>query len=393
VKQANEACDKLDFGGANCANFNFSNPAGLACTVACALDSSGCMPTCDGQKLEAGETCDGAFLNGHTCVELGFSKGSGVKCTGCQLDGAACTATCGDGKLEPAEQCDDGNLAAGDGCDASCHLEVTGGSTCATAIPISIGLGTQEASGSTVNGGAHTSNTCTSGAADRVYAVTVTASGFLTVNLVRAQTSFDSVLYLGTACSDANANVAILCNDSFDPQNQQQLNGGEIVSIRVQANSTYFVFVDGVTLADVGSYQIQFDLSTGTDCSDPVPIPLEIGTPMAVRGSTTGIPPTAQGSCGGGPGGQVIYAVTRAADGPLDTDTVVANTNYNSVLYARSACLTNVTELACSNNGGNAAESISIGNVTAGVATYVYIDGSQTGGGNASGNYGIIFTP
>ncbi len=33
---------------------------------------------------------------------------------------------CGNGVVEPGEQCDDGNLVAGDGCSASCRLEVCG---------------------------------------------------------------------------------------------------------------------------------------------------------------------------------------------------------------------------------------------------------------------------
>lgn len=33
--------------------------------------------------------------------------------------------TCGDSVQETGEQCDDGNVAAGDGCDASCRLEIT----------------------------------------------------------------------------------------------------------------------------------------------------------------------------------------------------------------------------------------------------------------------------
>ncbi len=393
TKQANEACDKLDLGGQSCTNFNFSDPAGLTCTGACALDASGCMATCDGQKLEAGETCDGAFLNGHTCVDLGFSAADGIKCVGCKLDGSGCKPTCGDGKLEPTEQCDDGNTVAGDGCDATCHTEITAGSTCGTAIPVTVGPGGQDVSGSTVNGGDHTSSACTSDASDRVYAVKVTASGFLTANLVRAQTSFDSVLYIGAGCSDASANPTILCNDSYDPQQQATLNGGEIVSIRVQANQTFFLFVDGFHALDTGTYQIHFDLSGGTDCNDPVPIPLEDGTGMTVRGSTTNILPGVAGSCGGTPGGQIIYAVTRATNGTLDADTVAANTNYNSVLYARTSCQNGATELACSNNGGNATESISIGNVSGGVPTYVYVDGSVQGGGNASGNYGVTFIP
>jgi cysteine-rich repeat protein len=392
-----EVCDGANLDGHTCAEVGFSNPAGMKC-AACQLDSSGCAATCDGQKLETGEVCDGAFLNGHTCVDLGYSKTDGVKCTACQLDGVGCKPTCGDGKVEPTEQCDDGNTNAGDGCDPTCHTEVvvTAGTTCGNAVPVSIGLGSQNVTGSTVSGGNHSAQGCTSAATDRVYAVKATANGFLTANLVRAQTTFDSVLYLTTACSDAAANAAILCNDSFDPQHQVALNGGEVVSIRVQQNQTVYLFVDGLGAADQGTYQLHLDLSTGLDCNDPVPIPLEIGTGMKVRGSTTGINalPNVQGSCAGQPGGQVVYAVTRAVSGPLDADTIDANTNYNSVLYARSSCGDTNSELDCSNAGGTGVtESISVGNVNGGAATYVYIDGSQIGGGNASGNYGIIFTP
>lgn len=443
AKDMGEQCDMADFGNATCQNFGFSNPAGLVCTagckinlggckatcdgqkvemgevcdgalldghdctevgfstaagvkcVNCQLDTSACKATCDGQKLETGEVCDGAQLNGHTCADLGFSTPGGVKCTACQLDGAACKATCGDGKLEPTEQCDDGNTMPGDGCDATCHTEVvaSAGGTCGTAIPVSMGLGTQNLSGSTVNGGNHTAQGCTSDAADRVYAIKVTANGFLTANLVRNQTSFDSVLYIGTSCSDANANTALICNDSYDALSPVALTGGEVVSIRVQQNQLVYLVVDGYNAGDEGTYQLHLDLSAGTDCNDPVPIPLEVGTGMIVRGSNTNLFPTTQGSCGGAPGGQVVYAVTRAVTGPLDVDTVDANTNYNSVLYARSTCGNNNTELACSNNGGNAAELISLASVNGGAVTYVYVDGSTTGGGNPSGTFGLTFTP
>jgi cysteine-rich repeat protein len=396
IQQVGEQCDMQDFGMFTCKNFDFTNPDGLVCTPGCKINFGLCKPTCDGQKVEPGEVCDGAFLDNHTCVDLGYSKGDGVKCTACQLDGAGCKATCGDGKLEPTEQCDDGNTTPGDGCDATCHIEPTGpGSTCASAIPVTVGLGSQDVSGSTVNGGDHTAQGCTSDATDRVYAVKATANGFLTANLVRAQTSFDSVLYLGTGCSDANANTTLLCNDSHDPQNQVALNGGEVVSIHVQQGQTVFVFVDGVNQGDSGTYQIHFDLSSGLDCNDPVPIPLEIGTGMTVRGSTANINafPVVQGSCGGQPGGQVVYAVTRAVSGPVDAATVNANTSYNSVLYARSMCGDGNSELACSNNQGNAQESFSLANVNGGTPVFVWVDGSVQGGGNASGNYGVTFTP
>jgi len=392
MRDPGEQCDNTDFGPLTCANLGFSNPIGLVCNADCTVDDSGCSATCDGQKLETGEVCDGALLNGHTCVDLGYVKADGVKCVVCQLNGAGCKATCGNGKMEPTEQCDDGNTASGDGCDATCHTEITAGSglTCATAIPISLGLGTQNVMGTTVAGGAHTAQGCASAAPDRVYAVKPTANGFLTANLVRSQTSFDSVLYLASTCSDANANADLLCNDSRDPQMQTTLKGGEVVSVRVQQGQTYYLFVDGAAAAAAGTYLIHFSLASGTDCNDPVTIPIESGTGMTVLGSNTNIFAFAQGTCGGGAAGQVIYSVVRTVAGKLDVDTVAGTTTYNSVLYARSTCNSGNSEIDCSNNGGTAAESIAVGNVNGGAATYVFVDGSLP---NGSGNYGVIFTP
>ena len=37
------------------------------------------------------------------------------------------TPTCGNGVLDPGEACDDGNTLDGDGCSATCGIEVTGG--------------------------------------------------------------------------------------------------------------------------------------------------------------------------------------------------------------------------------------------------------------------------
>lgn len=354
-------------------------------------------PACGNGIIETGEICDGAKLGGQDCTTFGYTKGDGLKCGAtCQLDSSGCKPTCGDGKLEPTEGCDDGNTKPGDGCDAACKLEPLMGTTCANAIPISIGLGAgQDVMGTTVNGGTHTAAGCTSSAFDRVYAVTATAAGFLTANLVRSQTSFDSVLYLASACSDNGPTPDVLCNDSYGAAGQPALNGGELVSVRVAKDQTYFLIVDGPAGANSGTYTLHLDLSTGTECGDPVPIPLESGSGMTVLGSNTGISanPVVQGLCGGGPGGQVIYAVTRATNGQTDVDTVAASTNYNSVLYARSTCNNGATQTACSNNAGTATESITTNNVNAGTAVYVYVDGSGTNGSSPAGNYGVIFTP
>ncbi len=268
------------------------------------------------------------------------------------------------------------------------------GSTCASAIAISVALGGQDVSGTTVGGGTHTAAGCTSGATDRVYALKAAAAGFLTANLVRSQTSFDSTLYLTAMCSDNGPTQDVLCNDSHSDAGQPALNGGEVVSIRVQKDQTYFLIVDGPAAANAGTYKLHLDLSSGIDCGDPVPIPLEDGTGMTVLGSTTGINANVAGNCSGGSTpSQVVYAVTRAANGPIDADTVTGSTNYNSVLYARSNCSMANTEIDCSNNAGTAAESITIPNAVGGTPVYVWIDGSIQGGGGLTGNYGLKFTP
>jgi cysteine-rich repeat protein len=394
VAEPGEACDGADLDGADCTDFGFVGATGATCAANCsAVVTSGCAAACNG-TLEPGETCDGANLNGHDCTDLGYANAAGMVCTGCSLNAAGCKAVCGNNMVEPGEQCDDGGVMPGDGCSATCQTESPTGLTCQTAIPVSLGNGTTTRTGTTVGGGAHAGAGCSGDAgADVIYAVTVTASGFLTASLKRGPTDFDSVLYVSNACSDMSAVNDLLCADSYDPTNNQPLDGGEVVSLRVQQGQTVYVFVDGFAMADAGNYQLTLDLSDGRTCTDPVPIPLESGAAMTVRGSNNNTFLTTQGSCGGAPGGHVVYAIARSTDGPLTVDTDPSYTNYNSVLYSRSTCTNGGTEIDCSNQNANAMESIGPSNLTTGTPIFVYVDGSQAGGGNAFGNYGLTLTP
>ncbi len=76
---------------------------------------------CGNGLVESGETCDdGNVTAGDGCnatcnVEVGFI------CTGSP---SVCSTVCGDGIVAPgAEQCDDGNALNGDGCSSSCNIE------------------------------------------------------------------------------------------------------------------------------------------------------------------------------------------------------------------------------------------------------------------------------
>jgi ELWxxDGT repeat protein/cysteine-rich repeat protein len=78
----------------------------------------------------AGTVMVGGFAGGHdvptlTAVDgtLFVAKDDGR--TGREI--WAVPVSCGDGRLNPAEDCDDGNVAAGDGCDALCRSECRSG--------------------------------------------------------------------------------------------------------------------------------------------------------------------------------------------------------------------------------------------------------------------------
>lgn len=392
MAELGEACDGFDLNGTTCTDLGF--PGGeLACSN-CAFDTSGCggNPTCNG-VLEPGEMCDGANLNGADCTDFGFGNPAGLKCVNCQFDPSNCKAVCGNNVQEVGEACDDGNMMSGDGCSAMCTVEMpTGnGSSCANPIVVSMGLGGQSTAGTTAGGGAHDPNTngCQSPGPDRVYAITPTASGFLTATLPRAQATFDSVLYVSQQCGGAQIQP-LNCNDSYNGATGQALNGGEVVSLRVQAGTTYYLFVDTFNPNGGGNYTLVLDLSTGT-CADPVPIALESGVGQTIIGSNTNLLPLAQGSCGGGPGGEVTYAISPLFSGDITVDTNNATT-YNAALYARTSCEMPNSEVACSNVGGNGQESITF-NANMGSTVFVKVDGSQTGGGNAFGNYGLVLSP
>ncbi len=393
VREPPEKCDGSDVGNHDCTDYGFKNPAGLGCTSDCAhLDPSGCMAACGNGQLEPGEDCDGNDLDGHDCTEYGFVSAGGLACTGCMLDPTGCHPTCGNMVIEPGETCDDGNMMSGDGCSSTCQTETDDGKSCANAIPIDLDFGSAMASGTTTGGGAHTSSTCGSAGADIVYAVTVENDGFLTANLPRSGTAFDSVLYASTACSDSSVINALTCNDSKATSGNTPLLGGEVISFPVQQGQTYFVFVDAHDAAAGGAYQINFDLSTGADCTDPVPIPLAPGSPMTLLGNNLGTGNNTQGSCGGGPGNEVVYAITTPVTAGLKIAT--QNVDYNTVLYARSTCNSGASELACSNlagNGGN--ENITIPMATASTSISLYVDGSQIPTGPQNGDYQLVLTP
>jgi cysteine-rich repeat protein len=127
-------------------------PAGCCAPGAgCGGGDTDCSTTCGNGVVDAGETCDPAATCTTSCddadacttdVLTGSAANCNVACSHgsitapidgdgcCPAGGNAnsdsdCLPVCGNGAVESGEQCDDGNLVAGDGCDATCMAEPT----------------------------------------------------------------------------------------------------------------------------------------------------------------------------------------------------------------------------------------------------------------------------
>lgn len=100
--------------------------AGLGCGIPGDCQSGVCtasvcaQPVCGDGVTNGTDACDdGNTVSGDGCsascaVEVGFH---------CAGTPSACVTLCGDGARGGAEACDDGNAASGDGCDATCKVE------------------------------------------------------------------------------------------------------------------------------------------------------------------------------------------------------------------------------------------------------------------------------
>jgi cysteine-rich repeat protein len=86
----------------------------------CAGAPSACSAVCGDGLLRDDEQCDdGDSTAGDGCSASCVPE-AGWTCSG---EPSVCTATCGDGLVRGGEACDDGDTASGDGCDATCVVE------------------------------------------------------------------------------------------------------------------------------------------------------------------------------------------------------------------------------------------------------------------------------
>jgi cysteine-rich repeat protein len=91
--------------------------SGDGCEADCTYSCHGDADCDDGNPCDGAERCDS-----HIC-KSGAPLADGTACAGGVCRESLCApATCGNKTLDPGEECDDGNLVAGDGCEANCRF-------------------------------------------------------------------------------------------------------------------------------------------------------------------------------------------------------------------------------------------------------------------------------
>ncbi|NUO49493.1 MAG: hypothetical protein HOV80_11620 [Polyangiaceae bacterium] len=197
--------------------------------------------------------CDDAATNGPSCfvanstVDFQVTAGQSyyfyvdayLADTDYDLDVSFIEQVCGDNVTIGSETCDDGNLMPGDGCDATCQVEVP--FYCNAAATLNVGANNGDTSTS-VNA---LFATCGGDGNDVIYEFTATATG--DVELVLSSAS-DQGIHVRSTCDDAASEIA--CVDSAFGGTDEEL------TLPVTQGTTYVVTVDAYTPGDEGPFTL-----------------------------------------------------------------------------------------------------------------------------------------
>jgi len=299
------------------------------------------------------------------------------------------TAVCGNGKAEFPEQCDDGNLAAGDGCSATCTMDDT--ATVSACPGMGYRLKATAAAPGTVSFAGDTTSLANAGGSavgctpagagnNAVYAITPTIAGSLSLKLLAGYP--EALLHVRRECSDSatqfDCRVALPAMSPIE------------TSIPVNAEETVYVYVDGntsskglfvldakLTAAGCGNGAIDSaeecddgDVVPGDGCSatctierDPASytcpgksVRLEAAAPgprtLKLRGTTAPLTgeslPASKFSTCGSTAPDVVYQLTSDIDGYLTA--TVAGGQLNGAISLRAAC-PGTADLVCDKSG------------------------------------------
>jgi cysteine-rich repeat protein len=338
-----------------------------------------------------------------------------------ELDVSVKPGTCGNGVIEGAEQCDDGGTAAGDGCDASCKLEVTtDGSACLTPKVVTLaddgsGLysGTLTYGTTAMKALKSFSVACPSAGREAFIKVTAPIDGNLVAKVSGAP--FDVTIGARSSCTpDTGDTNRLACSASVKGV------GNEQFGFPVVAGKDYILVVDGATATDFGRFDLNVSVAaprcgdlvagSGEDCDDgnttsgdgcsstckaePITgVDTCPGAPLTLVGSGTA-PRTATvkmstsiltadyaSSCGGN-SRDGVFKIVPDVSGELE---VQLSGVFNTTLYARSTCDKVTSELACaSTNDSTTGTRLMRIPAAAKVPVYVFVDGRDGESGFAT---------
>ncbi|MBN2495033.1 MAG: hypothetical protein JXR96_10615 [Deltaproteobacteria bacterium] len=396
------------------------------CAADCSTAGLGCSghSHCDDSSGEAECVCDTGYQGLPDCASCadGYqdSDVNGSCLPSCELLGWTCSGhgSCGYEEGQAVCFCDEAGGYFPDG-QGHCLAEDVG-HTCL--LPMVLDLSSPTHTGSTLGTGDDYVGTCQTWESSQEVVYTFHLEEALTIGFDLSGSSYDTVMYLRTDCTDPASELA--CDDDSG----QGL--GSYFEIDLQPGE-YYLFIDGYG-SNAGSYLLTLDVGCpyGTlydpasgDCvpdpcvpnpcsgqnqtvcnpvlpdshvcscdpgyimdagacvPDPNPdgeachsvIPLQ-GSEGTVADSTVGAANDATGSCAGD-GPDRVYGFTL----PERARVEISMEGYDTVLHLRSACDSLASELACDDDGGPGLGSHFVIDLEAG-AYYVWADSFSSAG-------------
>jgi hypothetical protein len=324
------------------------------------------LPDTIGSPCTSDDECDnGAFCDGvEYCHPEGVCRGSPAPdcadeddCTtdACNEETDSCEHVLIDGDLDgyPPESCggddcDDteGSVhpgaveICGDGIDQDCDGEDGDDGTCDCPVDLSIPTSHD---GDTTSAGSAYDSSCewSSGGAEIVHRLVLT-SATDTIFWIESEFFFDVILHIREATCDG---TELFCIDpDFD---------GHFIGSHLDAG-TYYVFVDGRTASEAGTYTLDVDTfttATGNgDCGHALAITGD-GWFSGVNtgGTDTADPATCAGTSVGGGGIDVWFTFTLTSISTVLLETVASD--YDTILYVRRGSCTG-SEVGCDDDSG-----------------------------------------
>jgi hypothetical protein len=347
-------------GGAYTLNVQFA-PCSEAVACADGLDNDNdgdvdCADSdCDGSEdcTETGDECsDGDDNDGDDLVDCADADCEGNE--NCTETGAECSDN-DDNDGDDLIDCADPDCADQPACE---------GAQCMAATPID---GPGLLTGDSTDFESNFSSTCGGNGNEAIYTLSVDAD--TTVCLDTDNSAFDTVLYVRTACEDADSQVE--CDDDDGEGTRSQL------EFEAAAGTEYTVFVDGFTTG--GEYRLRVrhescataipdevcdsgqddDLDGQTDCDDsdcaddPVCLANACVDRTLITAAGTYTAETRdgvnqfRGTCGGS-GNEELWRLSAPADTTVCVDTFEAD--FDTVLYARTDCTDANSQVVCNDD-------------------------------------------